>query len=372
LDTIDERRRGFITTSQAAIQLVKLLPDTASAHALDRYTEKLDEIDHLHADACGRGRAHLTFKSDPICGKSGNTTHEHSDGREPGEIDDEADEPSINENTDGEQLTRDLNPRKRGPDESLYAFNHPTIIHPPIDPKLELTLKLKNNYAIDLKASKCAVLGFPRCPLFPDSQWNDVLLDRYVDFDKILTGYYALESDHRETQTIGGLDISINTGGSSGKPVKEICIYGEWTIAYARYTRAVLFVYPHRSRELEEYQEYMAGQFAAYPDVSDQYKIINFDKAICLRVGQSNDLLLTDYARFQDIISYHLINPKTSRPSEAKRPKLSSNDETPICCRWNNGHCVSITCGYRHECHHCHGKHQAKDCTSGQQDRKKN
>src|SRR5882724_12260817 len=153
--------------------------------------EKLDEIDRLHAEACGRGRAHLTFESDPIRGKSGNTTHEHSDCREPGEIDDEADEPSINENTDEEQLTRDLNPRKRGPDESLYAFNHPTIIRPPIDPKLELTLKLKNNYAIDLKASKRAVLGFLRCLLFPDSQWNYVLLDRYVDFDKILTGFFA-------------------------------------------------------------------------------------------------------------------------------------------------------------------------------------
>jgi len=89
-------------------------------------------------------------------------------------------------------------------------------------------------------------------------------------------------------------------------------------IAYARYTRAVIFVYPHRVQELEEYQEYMAGQFVAYPDPVDQYKIINFDKAIHIRVGQSNDLLLTDFSRFQDIISYHLINPKTSRPPDAK------------------------------------------------------
>src|SRR5882724_8246422 len=326
--------------------------------------EKLDEIDCLHAEACGRGRAHLTFKSDPIRGKSGNTTHERSDGREPGEIDDEADEPSINENTDGEQLTRDLNPRKRGPDESLYAFNHPTIIHPPIDPKLELTLKLKNNYAIDLKASKCAVLGFPRCPLFPDSQWNDVLLDRYVDFDKILTGYYALESDHRETQSFGNLDISLNTGGSSGKMSKEIRIYGEWSIAYARYTRAVVFVYPHRNRELEDYEEYLAGQFAAYPDIADQFKIINFDKAIRIRVGQSNDLMLTDIARFQDIVSYHLINPKTSRSNDAKRQKLTGNNDVPICRRWNTGRCVAATCSYLHICHHCNGKHQAKDCTT--------
>ena len=175
---------------------------------------------------------------------------------------------------------KDVNHRKRCPDKSLYMFNHPTNLCPPIDLKLELTLKLKNNYAIDLKSSKHMVLSFPRCPLFPDSQWNDVLLDRYINFDKILSGYYALKSDHQETQTIGNLDISINTRGSSGKPTKEICIYGEWTITYVRYTRAILFVYPHWLCELEDYHEYMAGQFVAYPDIADQYKIINFDKAI--------------------------------------------------------------------------------------------
>ena len=91
-----------------------------------------------------------------------------------------------------------------------------------INPKLELTLKLKNNYGIDLKISKQAILSYPRCPIFPNAQWNDVLLDRYVNFDKILTGYYALESDHQDMQTIGNFDISVNTGGSSTKSQKEI------------------------------------------------------------------------------------------------------------------------------------------------------
>src|SRR5882724_10232003 len=128
--------------------------------------------------------------------------------------------------------------------------------------------------------SKQAVLGFPWCPLLPNSLWNDVLLDRYVDFDKILTGYYALKSDHRETQSFGNLDISLNTGGSSGKLSKEILIYCEWSIVYARYTRAVVFFYSHHNRELEDYEEYLARQFAAYPDISAQFRIINFDKAI--------------------------------------------------------------------------------------------
>jgi len=118
---------------------------------------------------------------------------------------------------------------------------------------------------------------------------------------------------------------------------KEIQIYGEWTIAYTRYMHAVLFMYPHRLKELEDYQEYMVSQFGAFPDICDQYKVIDFDKAFRLCVGQSNDLLLTNYHQFQDIISYHLINLRTSRSNDAKCQKLSSNDETPICCQWNTG-----------------------------------
>jgi len=91
-----------------------------------------------------------------------------------------------------------------------------------------------------------------------------------------------------------------------------------------------MFVYPHRLQELKDYQEYMASQFGAYPDISNQNKVINFDKAVWLCVGQSNDLLLTDYHQFQDIISYHLINLRTSTSNNAKCQKLSPNVLHPI------------------------------------------
>jgi len=48
--------------------------------------------------------------------------------------------------------------RKCHPDESLFTFNHPSNIQHPIDPKLEFNLKLRNNYALNLKMSKHAVL----------------------------------------------------------------------------------------------------------------------------------------------------------------------------------------------------------------------
>jgi len=329
--------------------------------------EKLNEIDQLHTQVLHQGNDHLPTETDPIHGKTRNVYGERGIGHETRENNDEEHKLSVNEDhIDGPPTQESTVPRKRQPNESLFTFNHLSNVWIPIDPKLKLTLKLKNNYALNLRLSKSSVLGIPRCLIFPNSQWNNILLDCYVDFDKILTSYYALKSKYKDTRTIGNLDISLNTGGGNSKSSKEICIYGEWMIMYTRYTRAVLFVYPHWVQELDDYQEYMAGQFGAYPDFADQYKIINLDKAILIRVGQANDLL-TDYSQFQDIISYHLINPKTSRPSDAKHPKHFANNETLICRRWNAGHCISNLCSYRHICFKCKGKHQVKECTSGQQ-----
>src|SRR5882724_7854149 len=51
LDTIDGWRKGMITTSQATLHVFRLLPDPCSIHALNQYTEKLDEINRLHLHA---------------------------------------------------------------------------------------------------------------------------------------------------------------------------------------------------------------------------------------------------------------------------------------------------------------------------------
>ena len=58
----------------------------------------------------------------------------------------------------------------------LFQWRKLTSTRLPIDPGLELTLKLKRNYHLDVKASKSEIVNHPRCPIFPDSLWTDVLL----------------------------------------------------------------------------------------------------------------------------------------------------------------------------------------------------
>jgi len=137
--------------------------------------EKLDEIDRLQECALQRGNRQIPVESDSNPSRSFSDQEINCELREPNiqehkpsDNGDPIEEPSANEC---------VIPRKCHLDESLFPWNHPTNIHPPINPRLELTLKLKNNYALDVRVSKLAMLGFPRCPLLPDSQWNDILLD---------------------------------------------------------------------------------------------------------------------------------------------------------------------------------------------------
>jgi len=61
-------------------------------------------------------------------------------------------------------------------------------------------LDLKRKYSLDVKLAKLALIGHPRCPVFPEGLWNDVLLNRYIDLNKIYLGYYVLDVDYRHTQ----------------------------------------------------------------------------------------------------------------------------------------------------------------------------
>jgi hypothetical protein len=135
---------------------------------------------------------------------------------------------------------------------------------------------------VDVKAAKNEIVGHPRCPIFPDGLWTDILLGHFVDLDKVYSGYYALSSDYRHTQTIRDIDISLNSSSSSAKPSRSVQTHGEWVIVFARLKGAILFAYPHWASELREYEHFVIGQFATFSDVWQHFRIINLDRAIQL------------------------------------------------------------------------------------------
>jgi hypothetical protein len=55
----------------------------------------------------------------------------------------------------------------------------------------ELTHKLIQNHVLDLKASKCMVLGSKHVPEFPNSEWNNILAGKAINLDVIFSGMYS-------------------------------------------------------------------------------------------------------------------------------------------------------------------------------------
>ena len=94
-------------------------------------------------------------------------------------------------------------------------------------------LSLKANHLLDIKAIKNDLISQFNCPEFPDSSWADVLSNCFIDLDKVYAGYYSLKSDHKLTETIGNIDITLSAGGGASKPSKTIETHGEWAITFA-------------------------------------------------------------------------------------------------------------------------------------------
>lgn len=153
-----------------------------------------------------------------------------------------------------------------------------------ISPILLKTRERLQNYGADLKESKKLLTTSFDVPQFPDSEWNNVLSGRAVDDS----------------------DIEITMGGSSA-PAKIVTNQGEWSIAWKYAAKAILFAFPERKPELEEYEEYVTRIFMAVPGYNHHF-VINFDRAVRIRAGLRRDLLLSDLSAFQDLYLIWVLN----------------------------------------------------------------
>ena len=94
--------------------------------------------------------------------------------------------------------------------EFLFAWTNVPVTNNALNPNLAQTLVLKANYIIDVKCIKNDLIIRLDCLDFPHTLWLNVLLDQFVDLDRVYAGYYALDADTWHTQSIGEVDITPN------------------------------------------------------------------------------------------------------------------------------------------------------------------
>jgi hypothetical protein len=266
--------------------------------------------------------------------------------------------------SDGEPITKRVKV-----DESKFAWTEASQrTRSSLRESLSKTLQLIEVYTVDLKSTKRSLVNEPDCPEFPDSEWKNVISGRAVNLDAVLSGQLSVIPDEARIEKIGDLEITYG----AAEPTKLVKNGGDWSIAWNRAVRAILFAFPHRTQELASYGEYIINLFSVTHS-SVHSRVIAFDKAVRKRVGSVRNLELWDFEKFADLKIAHMDSigisvvsgsSKDDGGRKGKRGKNWKKDEP--CNKWNDGKCnqEEEDCRRLHVCNKCRkAGHKGKDCS---------
>jgi hypothetical protein len=265
--------------------------------------------------------------------------------------------------SDGEPVSK-----KPRADESAYAWvSGRKGKQVSLSDNLARSLKLIDVYTVDPKATKRSLVNEPDCPEFPDSEWKNVITGRAVSLDAVLSGQLSTTNDDLKVQKFGDLEISFG----AVEPTKLVKNAGDWSIAWNRAVRAIVFAFPHRLRELTSYGEYIINLFSVtHPSVHG--RVISFDKAVRKRAGSVRNLELSDFEKFADLKIAHMdsigvsvLSGVSGEDGSKKGKRRKGWKKQEPCNNWNEGKCSQAEgdCRRQHVCSKCgEGGHRARNC----------
>lgn len=237
------------------------------------------------------------------------------------------------------------------------------------DPYLSKTQKCKFAYASQKPFENLIINAQGRKMQEPvaNSIWKLIILDKYVDFEKL---YATLDPGYNPNDEAKDLNekftlLEKNTISSRCPVTTE----AEWMRMYDVWTAATLHFYPHRRAEFVSYRELIVNMFRATPS---PLPAIRYDRDS--RERYSRQPYRLDNSK--DVLPFPLLSQLLScaqspTPSPS-RPKKRSGDaqegrrkraET-VCQNWNLGACDGDACDYgrKHNvCSECGESHRAKD-----------
>ena len=154
-------------------------------------------------------------------------------------------------------------------------------------------------------------------------------------------------------------DIEVSFGVV--EPTKVIKNGGDWSIAWNRTVRAIVFAFPHHHQELTRYGEYIINLFSVtHPTVHTQ--VIAFNRAVRKRIGSVQNLELSEFEKFANLKIVHMdsirvaVNSGPSKGDNGKGAKHGKNwKKDEPCNKWNDGKCnkEEEDCQRQHICNKC-------------------
>ena len=237
------------------------------------------------------------------------------------------------------------------------------------DPYLSETQKCKVAYASQKPFENLIIKAQGRKVQEPvaNSIWKLIILDKYVDFEKL---YVTLDPDYNpndEAKDLNERFTLLEKNSISSR--RSVLTEAEWMRLFDLWACATLHFYPHRKAELSSYRELIVSMFRAASSPSPAIKYDRDSRERYSRqpyhLDSSKDVL--PFPLLSQLLSYAQ-NPSPPSPSGKRRSGDAQEgrrkrSET-VCQNWNLGACDGDACNYgrRHNvCSECGEPHRAKD-----------
>ena len=204
----------------------------------------------------------------------------------------------------------------------------------------------------------------------PSSQWDRLLRGESVDLNQILSYMHFVHLDEERKGRVGSTEVVFAVAESK----RQVRTGAEWSSAFGRMSKAVVFLFPHRREELLEYAEYIEGLFSA-KHAGAHSKVILYDQSVRNQVAGGQNTLLTDYHRFTSLSEAILHADGIEYKGKGKGPGKGregsgkgEGSKKDICRRFNGQAGCRFTeedCFYKHSCSVCgSGGHGKSSCTA--------
>ena len=199
-----------------------------------------------------------------------------------------------------------------------------------------------------------------------NSIWKLIILDKYVDFEKLYATLDPAYNPNDEAKELNEKFTLLEKNTVSSR--RPVFTEAEWMRLYDVWAAATLHFYPHRRSELASYRELIINMFRA--SVSP-FPAIKYDRDS--RERYSRQPYRLDSCK--DVLPLPLLSQllscaQSSSPSSGGKRKSEYTQESrrkrseTVCQNWNLGACDGDACNYgrRHNvCCECGEPHRAKD-----------
>ncbi|KAG6895387.1 hypothetical protein C0993_009619, partial [Termitomyces sp. T159_Od127] len=205
------------------------------------------------------------------------------------------------------------------------------------DSHIARTWQLRQEYAKERVIDPLVNLGQSQLLRDPISRamWRLVILDHYVDFEKLYATLDRGYDQHDDPKDFGGGFSLVRKDQANAK--RPICSEADWTRVFDAWKAAVVIFYPHRSSELEVYREQILDFFHSLPGFSTI--AIQFDCDTRDRYAR-NPFHMDDQKELHIPFLAQMLNTVSTAGTSVSKRNLPYNPQarkraTTICQNWN-------------------------------------